>query len=46
MEEYLHTGIPLKKWFWNKPEDIACSAQAHFEYGSLKIFARSKEVWK
>ena len=19
LDEYLHTGIPLKKWFWNKP---------------------------
>ena len=45
MEEYLHTGIPLKKWFWNKPEDIACSAQAQFEYEVLKIFQKQK-VWK
>ena len=41
-DEYLHTGIPLNKWFWNKPEDIACSAQAQFEYEVLQIFAEAK----
>ena len=42
-DEYLHTGIPLNKWFWNKPEDIACSAQAQFEYEVLQIFAEAKK---
>ena len=29
MSEYLHTGIPLKRWFWERPEDIA-----EYYYGS------------
>ena len=39
-EEYLHTGIPLKKWFWNKPEDIAASAQLHLEHELKKYLQK------
>ena len=42
-EEYLHTGIPLKKWFWNKPEDIAASAQLHLEHELNKIFTEARK---
>ena len=41
-EQYLHTGLPLKKWFWEKPEDIAASAQLAFEYEVQLIFAEAK----
>ena len=41
-EQYLHTGLPLKKWFWERPEDIAASAQLAFEYEVQLIFAEAK----
>lgn len=43
MSEYLHTGIPLKRWFWERPEDIAASAQLHFECELMKIFAEARK---
>ena len=42
-DEYLHTGIPLKKWFWNKPEDIAASAQLYLEDELQKIFVEARK---
>lgn len=43
MGEYLHTGLPLKKWFWNTPEDIAASAQLYLEYELTKIFKEARK---
>ena len=42
INEYLHTGLPLKRWFWERPEDIAASAQLAFEYEVQLIFAEAK----
>jgi carbamoyltransferase len=42
-DEYLHTGIPLKKWRWERPVDIACSAQMHFEMEVEKIFLEARK---
>ena len=42
VNEYLHTGLPLKRWFWERPEDIAASAQLAFEYEVQLIFAEAK----
>ena len=43
LDEYLHTGIPLKKWFWNKPVDIAASAQMYIEYEIEQIFLEARK---
>ena len=43
LDEYLHTGIPLKKWFWNKPVDIAASAQMFIEYEIEQIFLEARK---
>ena len=43
LNEYLHTGIPLKKWFWNKPVDIAASAQMFIEYEIEQIFLEARK---
>ncbi len=42
-DEYLHTGIPLKKWRWERPVDIACSAQMHFEMEVENIFLEARK---
>ena len=43
LDEYLHTGIPLKKWFWSKPVDIAASAQMFIEYEIEQIFLEARK---
>ena len=43
LDEYLHTGLPLKKWFWNKPVDIAASAQMRLEYEVEQIFLEARK---
>ena len=43
MHTNLHKGIPLKKWFWNTPEDIAASAQLFIESEILDIMRKARE---
>ncbi len=43
IHENHHKGIPLRKWFWHTPEDIAASAQAHLEVELLKIFGKARK---
>jgi len=38
IHENHHKGIPVRRWFWNTPEDIAASAQAALETELLEIF--------
>jgi carbamoyltransferase len=39
----LHKGIPLKKWFWSTPEDIAASAQLFIESEILDIMRKARK---
>ena len=43
IHENNHRGFKRSKWFWNTPEDIAASAQAHLEMELLNIFAKARK---
>jgi len=43
IHENHHKGIPVKKWFWHAPQDIAASAQAQLETELLGIFAIARK---
>ena len=43
IHENHHKGIPMRKWFWQTPEDIAASAQAHLENELMEIFSRARK---
>ena len=43
INENHHKGIPMRKWFWETPEDIAASAQAHLENELMEIFAKARK---
>ena len=43
INENHHKGIPMRKWFWQTPEDIAASAQAHLENELMERFAKARK---
>ena len=43
IHENHHKGIPVRRWFWHAPEDIATSAQAQLETELLGIFAIARK---
>ena len=43
IHENNHQEFKKSKWFWNTPEDIAASAQAHLEMELNNIFAKARK---